>query len=205
MSLIYDQKIVNHLQNCLKTGNVEIKSIDSYDTMLPGLQFKLGDITVSFIKKPDTAKIPGYSSSSYMGDSASKEYMTEWKRFPVYTHLMKDMFRLRLDDNDNVPYKTFTYIDADGTKKRALVRHLFEIENMDADTQECVEYYEAYTDLIHADQCYLIIKIVDDNDLGYYQKTDINIKAVSVVTQEYSPIISETSEDTQSITADPLF
>lgn len=178
MSKIYDAKTVAHLQSCLDTGSVVIESFDSYENILPRMTIILGDVQVHF-QKSDNPKIPGYMSAQFLGDNADKMYMSFWNQLPVRTHMAKDFRYLVTDKDGNIPYKTFTYTDKDDTRKRALVRYLFEIDDMDADQPECVEYFKQYNDVILNNCCYLIVKIEDADKDGYTTKVPLDMYAIA--------------------------
>lgn len=201
MSKIYDKKTVDHIQSCLNTGSVRIESYDSYENILPGMKIALGDVYVQYSKPTVPIRnVPGYAPVVFLGENATREYMSEWNKLPIKSHMSKDFRFLQTDKDGHIPYKTFTYTDPFGTEKRALVRHLFEIDDMDADQPECVEYYYAYTDLILNDACYMIVKIEDAGYDGYMSKHKLNI--VNTVIGELPAVAPKTAKKDKST---PLF
>lgn len=205
MSKLYDKKTVAYIQSLLKQGQVIIKSVDSYDTLLPNNRVILGEINVVFQKAPDTVKTPGYLASKFLTEKVTKEYLQDWNELPVKTHLIPDMRKLSKDIENNVPYKTFEYVDESGNKMKALVRHLFEIDEMDADQPECREYYETYTDLLLNNKCYMIVMIVPENSWIYCYDGKLNITK-GVVVEQYEMNMTPIPEE-QQIQEDstPLF
>lgn len=133
-----------------------------------------GAIRLSFIKSQHK-KIPGYIANAVYTEDVSKEYKKEWDLLPVGTHLITDFKQLRTDKDGNIPYKELVFNDLEGNKMKALVRYLYEIDDMDADNPECQEYYETYTDLIHCNQCFMIVKITNYNTAGYTAKDKFKI------------------------------
>lgn len=196
MSKLYDKKTVTYIQSLLKKGQVIIKSIESYDSLLPNNRIILGEINVVFQKTPETAKKQGYLASKFLSEKVTKDYLHDWNLLPVKTHLIPDMRSLKLDGDDNIPYKTFEYTDESGNKMKALVRHLFEIDDMDADQPECSEYYEAYTDLLLNNKCYMIVMIVPENSWIYCYDGKLNISK-GVVIEPYEMNITPISEEPQ--------
>lgn len=178
MPKIYDAKTVAHLQSCLDAGSVVIESFDSYENILPGMTIVLGEVRVHF-QKSIHPRIPGYTGAQFLSEKTDKMYMSFWNQLPVCSHMCKDFRYLITDMNGNVPYKTFTYTDKDDTRKRALVRYLFEIDDMDADQPECVEYFKQYNDVILNNCCYLIVKIEDADQDGYTTKTPLDMYAIA--------------------------
>lgn len=205
MSKIYDKKTVAHIQSLLKTGQVVITSAESYDTLLPGMRISLGEIQVAFVPVDANDKSKGYSTYSFLSDNVTKEYKAEWKCLPIGSHLVKDMRKLVKDKDGNIPYKTLEYTDQNGKQMKALVRHLFEIDDMDADQPECVEYYEKYTDLLLNNQCYLIVKIISANS-NYCHKEKLNINGANVITP-FETSITPIADTANNISEDsiPLF
>lgn len=204
MSKIYEKTVVEHLQSCLDTGNVKIESFDSYENILPGMNIKLGDVAVHFYKKdPPHPKIPGFAAASYLGDNVDRLYTNAWNELPIKSHMLKDFRYLRTDADNQVPYKTFTYTDKDGKQKRALVRFLFEIEDMDADQPECLEYYFKYTDLVFNDACYMIIKIEDGNTDTY--TSNIRLKVCDMTNEDNLELPEMPAKGSKKVASQKLF
>ena len=176
MAKLYDKSTISYIQKCLNNGNIKIRSFESYDDILPANVISLGDIRITFVKS-DLPKLKGgYISYAILGENVTNEYYKEWKSLPIRSHMMNDFKRLITDKDNNVPYKEFIYTDSNGNEMRALVRYLFEIDDMDADMPDCQEYYETYTDLLHQNQCFMLIKIVPNfkDTYLYYEKLKIN-------------------------------
>lgn len=148
-----------------------------------------GAIRMGFTKS-NHKKVPGYLASAIFSEEATKEYKRIWDTMPVGSHLIQDFKKLRKDQNGNVPYKVLVYTDAFGNKMKALVRHLYEIDDMDPDQPECQEYYETYTDLIHANQCFMVIKIVPEDSYNYSCKD--HFKLTGSNSYEFEPFSNVT-------------
>lgn len=196
MQKLYSKKECLYIQTLMNNGQLEIKRFDNYKDILGlTMHIALGDILVSFKQAPEESKIyPGYLAGKYIKEGVTKAYLSKWEELPIKSHLIKDFRNLVKDENGNIPYLELHYVDSKGISKKALVRELFEIEYMDADDPECVNYYVKYTDIEHNDKAYMVVKIVDEgSSYSGYNKTFLRNDMVDET--GYGSSYCPTSED----------
>lgn len=205
MSKIYSKNVIKHIQNLLNTGDIQITSFTDYKDILPGNRITYGKIRVGFVPTQHP-KIKGYTANATYHEEVTKEYRKAWKNLPVGSHLINDFKHLNLDQNNNVPYKEIIFKDESGNDMKALIRHMYEIDEMDADNPECQEYYETYTDLIHLNQCFMIIKITDLDNYGYCAADKFKIDGGNTIYEPFSSFTPIPEDDSMPAeTSIPLF
>lgn len=211
MSKLYNKTTVSYLENKLNTGDAKIITHDTYNSVLPTKFFQLGDITITFSEFPNHPD--RFDSAAYLKEGVNREYYKEWNQYPIATHLKKDLRKGTRDKDGNIPYKTIIFANAKGEEQRALIRYLFEIDDMDADSEECVNYYNTYTDFIFQNKPYLIIKICN-NDYPYYGNCEsINVEVedlynyIQVATNVELKVQKKSTDSNEedSETVNPLF
>lgn len=179
MQKLYPKSVFTYIENLMKDGQLEIRRFSDYSEILPMNKITLGDIKVSFMKS-DHPKIPGYLAASYCKEGVGRAYTELWNQLPIKSHMLKDFKKLVTDKNGDIPYLALNYKDKDGKQKTALVRELFEIEDMDADDPEALEYYTKYADIEHNDKVYMVVKIVNFGDpYSVYEKTFLTREIVN--------------------------
>lgn len=187
----------------MNNGQLEIRRFTDYSEILPMNRITIGDIEVSF-KKSDHPKVIGYLAGAHFQEGVGRSYTETWNQLPVKSHMIKDFKRLIVDKNGDIPYLALDYTDKDGTQKTALVRELFEIDDMDADDPEALEYYTKYADIEHNDKAYMVVKIINFGDS--YNKHEKTFLSGEIISQEgyiqspYVPV-KETEEKNENTTA----
>jgi hypothetical protein len=207
MQKIYSDDVFSYIQSLMDTGHVDIKHFNDYSEILPMNRITLGEIQVAFTKS-ESPKIPGYNAGMILKEGIGQLYTDNWNQLPIKSHMVKDFKMLRLDKNGNIPYIEITFEDVSNNKKKALLRELYEIDDMDAEDPECLDYYNKYTDIENCDKAYMVVKIVDDGALyTQYDSTYMSndIVDVTISQRHYTPTQQTENEKDNTPNSPALF
>jgi hypothetical protein len=207
MQKIYSDDVFSYIQSLMDTGHVEIKHFNDYSEILPMNRITLGEIQVAFTKS-ESPKTPGYNAGMILKEGIGQTYIDNWSQLPIKSHMVKDFKMLNLDKDGNIPYIEIEFEDENSKKKKALLRELYEIYDMDADDPDCLDYYKKYTDIENGDKVYMVIKIVD-SDCCYtqYDSTYMsnNIIDNTLTSRHYTPTIKTENEKDDAPNSPALF
>lgn len=204
MQKLYPKSVFAYIETLMSKGQLEITRFNDYGEILPMNRITLGDIEVVFMKS-EHPKIPGYTAGKFMKEGIGKQYMEHWDQLPVKSHMLKDFRYLKKDEHEQIPYLELRFKDPNGKEKKALVRELFEIEAMDADDPEALEYYMKYADFDHNEKAYMVVKITDtENSYAMSEKSFLTNEIVNYDGQS-SSFTPEDEENTQNQDTTALF